>query len=178
MKITLQDHVYESWGDNLCPPQTEELLETGSTKTPVPKERYFTWDDTADPPSVHIQWIILDHTNIYLKEEVKEVLSDAILETTCYNIANKLGLFLWNWKIRKHKPKLIRLRPTQESYFPAVYIFQTHWLYYPINALTTLTSLSTSFSSSLWYLNLGCGLLLLKSSSLKIRSNWSWIKML
>lgn len=97
MRITLQDHVHESWGDNLFPPQTEELLETVSAKTPVPKERYFLWDDTVDPPFstyTSVQWIILDHTNVYLEEEMKEVLSDAVLETTCYNIANKLGLFL------------------------------------------------------------------------------------
>lgn len=37
MKITLQGHIRESWGWNLCLVQIQELLETASTKTPVRK---------------------------------------------------------------------------------------------------------------------------------------------
>lgn len=35
--ITFQDHIHEWWGYNLCPVQTEEPLETASTKKPVEK---------------------------------------------------------------------------------------------------------------------------------------------
>lgn len=49
--ITLQGHIHESRGCNLCPVQTEELLETASTKTPVGKiQRHFTRDDFANWP--------------------------------------------------------------------------------------------------------------------------------
>lgn len=47
--ITLQGHIHESRGCNLCPVQTEELLETASTKTPIGKiQRHFTKDDIAN----------------------------------------------------------------------------------------------------------------------------------
>lgn len=53
-------------------------------------------------PSVHLhQSVTLNHTNTYLKEEVKEVFSEAVLKAACYNVANQLGLFLSNWEMNR-----------------------------------------------------------------------------
>lgn len=97
----------------------------------------------------------------YLEEEVKEVFSLSVLKAAGYNVAQELALFLFNIKSIKSlfKPVWKQFSPTGVKCYE-----------YNVYALTILTSLSTSFSSSLWYLNLGCGRLLLKSSSLKIRS--------
>lgn len=106
---------------------------------------------------------------------MKEVFSESVLKAACYNVAEQLGLFLSNWEMNgETKINSPCCSPTVSPQNQCVWkLFlptSVHCPWYTRNALTILDSFSTSFSSSLWYLNLGCGRLLLKSSSLKMRS--------
>lgn len=66
------------------------------------ENKFISHEPECRHPSVHLhQSVTLNHTNTYLKEEVKEVFSEAVLKAACYNVANQLGLFLSNWEMER-----------------------------------------------------------------------------
>lgn len=103
--------------------------------------------------------------NIYLEKVVKKIFTLSILQTTGYDVASQFGLALW-----KCKKRICQEEPDSFDEIPLRYldIWSDSVVWRPLP--TPRPILSTSFSRMLWFLKLGWGLRLLKSSSVRTAS--------